>query len=280
LNEHRCGLETRQKELEEAIAGVPRTSEPGRSVSSRLLDLMFCFEPGETELSFAQLARKTGLPHPTARRLVLELTRAGALQQRPNGRFTVSLRLWQLGTLAPLTESLRTMAQPYMEDLYTALHQHVQLAVLEGTEAVIIERLSAPRALDLVSQVGGRLPLHCSGVGKVLLSHGGPDMIREILDGELRRYTPRTITDPGALRRELAECRITGVARVHGELTEGADSIATRIMNSEGRVVASLSVVVRTGSVQSRAVLPSVITSGLAISRTLGWHPGIRPWEG
>ena len=167
-----------------------------------------------------------------------------------------------------------------MEVLSTALHQHVQLAVLEGTEAVIIERLSAPRALDIVSQVGGRLPLHCSGAGKVLLSHGGPDLIRAVLDGELRRYTPRTVTDPGALRRELAECRLTGTALVHGELTEGADSIATRIMNGEGRVVASLSVVVRAGSVQSRAVLPSVITSGLAISRMLGWRPGTKVWEG
>ena len=259
---------------------MPRTSEPGRSVSSRLLGLMFSFEPGESELSLAQLARKTGLPHPTARRLVLELTRAGALQRRPDGRFAVGLRLWRLGTLAPLTESLRAMAQPYLEDLYTALHQHVQLAILEGTEAVIIERLSAPRALDLVSQVGGRLPLHCSGVGKVLLSHGGPDLIREVLDGQLRRYTPRTVTDPDALRRELAECRRTGTALVCGELTEGADSIATRIMNSEGRVVASLSAVVRAGSVQPRAILPSVITSGLAISRTLGWRPGIKVWEG
>jgi DNA-binding IclR family transcriptional regulator len=240
---------------------------------------MFSFGPGETELSLAELARKTGLPHPTARRLVLELTSAGALQRRPNGRFAVGLRLWQLGTLAPLTESLRTAAQPYMEDLYTALHQHVQLAVLERTEAVIIERLSAPGALDLVSGVGGRLPLHCSGVGKVLLSHGGPDLIGEVLDGELRRYTSRTVTNPGALRRELAECRRTGSALVRGELTEGADSVATRIMNGEGRVVAALSVVVRAGSVRVRAVLPSVVTSGLAISRTLGWRPGTRVWE-
>jgi len=241
---------------------------------------MFAFEPGRSELTLAQLARKTGLPHPTARRLVLELTRAGALQRRPDGRFAVGLRLWQLGTLAPLTESLRARALPYMEDLYTALRQHVQLAILEGAEAVIIERLSAPQALDLVSQVGGRLPLHCSGAGKVLLSHGGPDLIRQVLAGDLRRYTPTTITEPCALRRELAECRRTGTALVRGELTEGADSVATRIINGQGRVVASLSVVVRSGSVQPRAVLPSVITSGLAISRMLGWHPGIRIWEG
>jgi DNA-binding IclR family transcriptional regulator len=93
---------------------------------------------------------------------------------------------------------------------------------------VIIERLSAPAAVSLVSQVGGRLPLHCSGVGKVLLSHGGADLVREILDGELRRFTPATVTEPDALRRELAQCRRTGTALVRGELTEDADSVATR----------------------------------------------------
>ncbi|HET9082604.1 MAG TPA: IclR family transcriptional regulator [Trebonia sp.] len=248
-------------------------------MSSRLLGLLFSFGPGEAELSLAELTRKTGLPYPTARRLTRELVKAGALEQRPDGRFAIGLRLWQLGTLAPLTESLRAMALPSMEDLQTALRQHVQLAILEGTEAVIIERLSAPRALDLVSQVGGRLPLHCSGAGKVLLSHGGQALAREVLGGELRRFTARTITEPGPLRRELAECRRTGSAMVRGELSEGADSIATRIMNGEGRVVAALSVVVAAGSVQPQAVLPSVLTSGLAISRALGWRPGVRVRE-
>lgn len=245
-------------------------------MSSRLLDLLFCFAPGETELSLADLTRKTGLPHATVRRLALELTNCGALDRHVNGRFTIGVRLWQLGTLAPLTESLRTMARPFMEDLYSVLHQHVQLAVLEGSEAVIIERLSAPDAMGLASQVGGRLPLHCSGVGKVLLSHGGPELVSLVLDRGLHPFTRRTITDPTALRKELAECRRTGSALVREELSDGADSIATRIVDHEGRVVASLSVVVRSGSVRHQAVLPSVVTSGLGISRVLGWRPGIR----
>ena len=157
---------------------MPRSSQPGRSVSSRLLDVLFSFEPGATELTLAQLTRRTGLPHATARRLALELTEVGALEQRANGRFVVGLRLWRLGTLAPLTESLRTMAQPFMEDLYSALRQHVQLAVLDGSDAVVIERLSAPRAVGITSQVGGRLPLHCSGVGKVLLRPRQPEAAR------------------------------------------------------------------------------------------------------
>ncbi len=253
---------------------MPRTREPGRTVGSRLLDVLFAFGPDHPDLSLADLVRLTGIPHPTARRMALELVKAGALDRREDGRFTVGLRLWRLGTLAPLTESLRTLAQPFMEDLHSALQQHVQLAVLEGRQAVIIERLSAPSALGLMSQVGGRLPLHCSGVGKVLLSHGGPDLVESVLDGGLRKYTSRTIIDPGELRRQIAACRRTGTATVHGELTGEADSVATRIVDGRGRVVAALSVVLRKGSVKHQAALPSVLASGLGISRQLGWRPG------
>jgi DNA-binding IclR family transcriptional regulator len=261
---------------------MPPTSEPGRSVSSRLLEVLFAFRPGHPRLTLATLARRTGLPQATVRRLAFELVAAGALDRAPDGVLTVGTRLWQLGTLAPLTEPLRTVALPFMEDLHTALQQHVQLAVLEGRDAVIVERLSTPSALGLVSQVGGALPLHCSAVGKVLLAHGDGALFDALLERGLERFTPETVTDPVHLRRELADCRRTGTAIVREELTPGGDSVATRIMDAEGRVVAALSVVVRSGSVSLTAAVPSVVTSGLGISRRLGWTPnvGVRSFNG
>lgn len=258
---------------------MPRTGEPGRSVSSRLLEVLFAFRPGHTRLTLAELTRRTGLPRATVRRLAYELVAAGALDRAPGGVLSVGTRLWQLGTLAPLTEPLRAVALPFMEDLHTALQQHVQLAVLEGHEAVVVERLSAPSAVGLASQVGGALPLHCSAVGKVLLAHGDAALLDALVERGLRRYTPRTVTDPVQLRRELADCRRTGTAIVREELTPEGDSVATRIVDADGRVVAALSVVVRTGSVPLTAAVPSVVTSGLGISRRLGWTPdaGVHP---
>ncbi|WP_432990234.1 IclR family transcriptional regulator [Dactylosporangium sp. CA-233914] len=244
-------------------------------MSSRLLELLFAFRPERSLLSLADLVRETGLPHATARRLVLELEEAGAIDRCADGRFAIGVRLWQLGTLAPRTESLRILAKPFMDDLYTALRQHVQLAVLDDDHAVIIERMSAPHAVNLVSEVGGRLPLHCSGVGKVLLSHTDHAFIDRILAGPLPTFTAQTNVNPPSLRREIAACRRTGTAMVRGELTVGADSVATRIVDRDGRVVAALSVVVRTGSVRPQATVPSVVASGLGISRALGWRPGI-----
>ncbi|MFE2219813.1 IclR family transcriptional regulator [Streptomyces canus] len=254
---------------------MPRANEPGRTVSSRLWDLLFAFDPNNTELTLADLVRRTGMPHATARRLALELVEAGALERTSDNRFAIGLPLWRLGTLAPRAETLRSAAQPFVEDLYTALRQHVQLAVLQGDQAVIIERLSAVNAVGLTSQVGGLLPLHCSGVGKVLLSHGSPAFIDEVLAGRLQRFTPRTIVDPAELRRELASCRSTGTVVVKEELSEGAESVATRIVDGSGKVVAALSVVVAAGSIKLQAAVPSLVTSGLGLSRSLGWRPGI-----
>ena len=257
---------------------MPRSGQPGRSVSSRLFEVLFAFRPGRSRLTLADLTRQTGLPHATVRRLALELIESGALDRAPGGGFTVGIRLWQLGTLAPLSVPLRTVALPYMDDLHTALRQHVQLAVLEGAQALLVERLSAGNAVDVVSRIGGRLPLHSSGVGKVLLAHAGPELMEKVIAQGLTAYTERTVTDPVRLRTLLAECRETGVAVVREETTPGVDSVATRILNADGEVVAALSVVVGAGSVDLRTVRPAVIASGLAVSRSLGWHPsaGVR----
>nr|WP_211221772.1 helix-turn-helix domain-containing protein [Granulicoccus phenolivorans] len=121
---------------------MPRTSEPGRSVSARLLDVLFAFRPGHSELSMSDLVEAPGIPRATVRRYVAELLTAGALDRTTAGTYTIGLRLWRLGTLAPSTEPLRRIAAPFIEDLYSALRQHVQLAVLEGDSAVVIERFS------------------------------------------------------------------------------------------------------------------------------------------
>jgi DNA-binding IclR family transcriptional regulator len=266
--------------IERTLVGafVPRTSEPGRRVSSRLLDVLFAFRPGRPRLTLADLTRHTGMPHATVRRLALDLVHAGALDRAADGTFTVGIRLWELGTLAPLTAPLRTVALPFMDDLHAALRQHVQLAVLDGTEAVLVERLSTAEAVGVISHMGGRLPLHSSGVGKVLLAHGGAELVDRVIEQGLSRYTRRTITDPTRLRRVLEECRDTGAAVVREETTPGVDSVATRVLNANGEVVAALSVLVRTGSVDLRTVTPAVVASGLAISRGLGWRPtaGVR----
>jgi DNA-binding IclR family transcriptional regulator len=93
------------------------------------------------------------------------------MERLSGGAYAIGLRLWDLGTLNPRGLLLRVRAMPIMEDLHAAKRQHVQLAVLDGTEVPVVERIFAARAVPVASNVGGRLPLHASAVGQMLLAH-------------------------------------------------------------------------------------------------------------
>jgi DNA-binding IclR family transcriptional regulator len=157
---------------------------------------------------------------------------------------------------------------PVMEDLHAATQQHVQLAVLDGTDALVVERISTPRAVPVVSGVGGRLPLHASAVGQMLLAHAGEELFGEVVRHGLTGFTPKTITDPAALRGALAECRRTGVAVVREEMSPDAYSVAAPITDSKGRVIAALSVV--GADARTHLLMPAVVLAGRGISRARG----------
>ena len=244
-------------------------AQPRPSVTARALSILEAFSAANPRLSLAQITSRCGLPHTTAFRLTNELVEWGALVRQDDGAYCIGLRLWEIGTLAPQSVPLRELAMPTMEDLYVAINQHIQLAVRQGTEAVVIERISAPKAIGLMSGVGGRLPLHASAAGQVLLAHADQELIEGVINGPLRSYTPTTITDSTQLRAALAHCRRAGVAIVRGDLTRDAQSVATRITDSRGDVIAALSVVVEAGSASVPSIIPAVVTAGLNVSRRI-----------
>lgn len=248
--------------------GTTNSSDPGRTVTSRALAILGSFTPERPELTLAQICRLTGLRHATAHRLVGELTAWGALERIASGAYVIGLRLWELGALNPRGLPLRVRAMPIMEDLHAATQQHVQLAVLDGADALIVERISTTRAVPVVSQVGGRLPLHASAVGRMLLAHAGEELFTEVVRDGLVGFTRETITDPAELRLALAESRRTGVAVVREEVSPGAYSVAAPITDSKGHVVAALSVV--GADAQTHLLVPAVVMAGLGISRGLG----------
>jgi DNA-binding IclR family transcriptional regulator len=248
---------------------VVRNGADSRTTVGRALSVLAAFSTGRPRLTLAEITRRTGLPHATCHRIAGELVAWGALERDDGGGFTIGLRLWELGTLAPRALSLRAAAAPFMEDLYEATRQHVQLAILDGTEAVIVERRSASDAVGIVSGVGGRLPLHCTGVGQVLLAYAGPDLFTQVVDVGLERFTERTIVSGRELRAALAQCRLVGYATVRGERSVGVDSVATRVSGRNGAVVGALSVVSQTPTdVHSLAL--AVVAAGRGISRSLG----------
>ena len=149
----------------------------GRSVISKVVALLDTFTPASPELSLNELAALTGLPVSTTYRLASELVAWGGLERVEGGGYRIGLRLWEIGSLAPRGETLREVALPYMNDLYEATHENVHLAVLDGTEALYVEKLSGRRAMPVRTRRGGRLPLHATAVGKVLLAYAAGEPV-------------------------------------------------------------------------------------------------------
>ncbi|MEV6944835.1 IclR family transcriptional regulator, partial [Streptomyces sp. NPDC051172] len=218
-----------------------------RSAPDRLLAVLAAFDHEHPALSLTDISRRAGLTLTTAHRLVGALTDWGALERDASGVYHVGLRLWEVAALAPRGLALRQIALPYLEDLYEATHENVQLAVRDGGEVVYIEWISGRSAVGVHIRVGARWPLHATGVGLALLAHCGSQAQEEYCAGPLASFTPYTITEPERLRRVLAEVRRTGVAVSSRQVTDNALSVAAPIRGPGGAVVAAVSVVVGGG---------------------------------
>lgn len=219
------------------------TATAGVTVTSRVLALLAAFDADHRALTLTELAARAGLPLPTAHRLVGELVDWGALRRRASGEYVVGRRLWDIGLLAPVQAGLRQVASPFLHDLYGATLATVHLAVRDGDTALYVDRLSGHSSVPVVSQVGSRLPLHATGVGKVLLAHAPADVQATVL-ASLTRVTPFTVTQPGRLRAQLRRVHRDGFAETHEEMSLGACSVAVPVHARDGNVVAALGIVV------------------------------------
>lgn len=241
-------------------------------MTSKVLALLGAFDATHRELTLTELARRAGLTVSTAYRRACELTDWGALERTDDGRYRVGLRLWEVGSLAPRGLGLREVALPFLEDLFVVSRENVQLAVRDGIEVVFVERIAGRSAIPVLTRVGGRFPLHATGVGLILLASAPPPVLDAVLAAGLPGFTPATVTDPATLRRVLADVRRDGFVVSSGAVTQDAVSVAAPITDPGGAVVAAVSVVVALDDARPQALVPLVRSAGRGISRAWQEH--------
>lgn len=212
----------------------------------------------------------------TVLRIATEMREMGALELDDKGTYRLGSWLWELGTQAAGRSTLREIALPFMEDLYEATHENVQLAVRDGHDALFVDRIRGPKSVSIITRPGARLPLHATGVGKAILAHESPAFIEEVICCGLARITPFTITDPDVLRRDLAQVRTRGYSVTKDEMTIGALSVGAAIFGPDDRVVGAVSTVVATKGASPAALAPAVraVAAGLTRRVALLWDRG------
>ncbi len=204
-----------------------RTGDSGRSVAARILAVFEAFEVDGPGLSLSQIAELSNLPMSTTHRIVAELHEWGALNRDTQGRYQVGLRLWELAQQAG--RRLRDTARPFLQDVYSLTGESAHLAVREGNEALYVDRIYGSKRVPRASRIGGRLPLHATAVGRVLLAYEEPWFREAYLAGSLRALTPLTTVDRLQLTDELAEVAERGFSVTGEEARMGACSIAVPV---------------------------------------------------
>jgi DNA-binding IclR family transcriptional regulator len=245
------------------------TSAAGTSVAQRLLAVIAAFDDRHRSLALTELAQRAGVPVPTAHRLVGELVGGGALERRDDGRYVIGRLLWEAGLLAGVQGRLNQVAEPFLSDVYAATLATVHLAVRDGDQVLYLHRLAGRATVPIVSTVGSRLPMHCTGVGKVLLAHAPRDIQAQVF-ANLVRVTPYTITRPAVLTAQLERIRREGVASTVEEMSLGACSLAVPIWkSSDNAVAAAIGVVVPTLKRDRQRLLGALAVAAGGIGRLL-----------
>lgn len=220
-------------------AAVPRSE--GVQVVTRVAELLRLLGSEPNGLTVAELATRTGLPRSTAHRLLQALSDEGFVRAAPEGRLRIGPSL--VGIALASRRDLRHEVAPFLERLSHEVQETVDLAVLDAGEVLFIEQFPSPHALRVVSEVGTRLPAHCTASGKVLLAALPKSEAEALLPEPLERFTEHTITDRGQLLAEIERVRTTGVAYDREEQTLGVSAVGTLVQDAVG-LSASITVVI------------------------------------
>ncbi len=216
----------------------------------RGLAILSAFTSGTPTLGVTDLATVVGLTTSTAHRYVATLAALGYLEQDGVTRkYRLGPRVIDLGLAAINSMELREIAGPYLQQLSDDTGFTVNMAILDGTEIVYVDRCRSTRAgqreIDLNLHVGARLPAYCTSMGKVLLADlAAADQERLLREMELVRRGPNTLTSRQALKAELARIKKAGIAVNDEELSYGLRSIAVAVRGKGGDAVAAVNLAV------------------------------------
>jgi DNA-binding IclR family transcriptional regulator len=243
---------------------------------ARALDILELFLD-TPEASAPEITERLGLPRTTVHELVTTLAARSYLvpvSGQPT-RYRLGMRVFLLGSSYAEQLDLARDAQEVAGAIAAACDETVHVAVLEGTDVVYIAKVDSTHPVRMVSAVGRRLPAHCTGVGKMLLSGLNVEALdaRYPRDRELPAMTPRSITSPAKLRTHLAEVRKAGVAYDNCESNDAVQCVAAPVYDRPGTMVAAMSISVPTirWDRQRRTEWTKLVRDGAAtLSRRLG----------
>src|SRR5437660_8136991 len=188
--------------MEQAV----RAAKARLSSVANAIRLLTSFSGEEDELGITTLAGRLRLAKSTVHRLAATLTGAGFLEQNSEtGKYRLGVALFELGALVRRRMDVANEARPKLRELLEKTGETVQLGIVDHFSVLYVYEMESRRAIRMAAAVGGRAPLHCTAVGKVLLAFQPADYVKRVLSNGLKACTPKSVTRREALLEMLAE---------------------------------------------------------------------------
>jgi IclR family pca regulon transcriptional regulator len=247
----------------------------------RGLAILACFSAERPLLGIAELADMLGMSRSTTHRYVITLVALGYLRQGAQRKYHLALQVTELGMSAMNSTSLREHARPYIEELSRRSAFTVAVAVLDGSEIVLVDRVRGRRRgeelIELGIGAGSRVPAHCTAMGKLLIAHLPVRERRELLaELKLGRRQPGAIASKSALRDELESIPADGLASSCEELAPGVIAIAAPVRDGSRAIVAAAGMAAHNSTISTQGLLdqlgPHLVSTADRISARLGYR--------
>ena len=241
----------------------------------KTLDILNLFARYD-KLSLQELMNLSGMPRTSLLRMLASLEEMGFLQKDGHGKYALGLIFLEFGQRVAERLDIRGIALPVMRQLQQDADEAVNLIIVDGNDAVYIEKIETSHPVKAYTAIGRRAPLYGGACPKILLAFM-PEAEREryIQETKLVQYAQGTIVDKEELRQEIQMIRSRGYSVSHSELRDFTSAVAVPIFNQEGHCVAGLSLVgltVRFTADRIDRFVPLLKAAAGEISGQMGWR--------
>jgi len=245
--------------------------------TARTIDIIKLLAESNAPLTLTEISNTLGIPKTSTFDIVATLMDRNVLEyeNRLFKTIQLGLSLFEITLHALGKTDLHQVARPYLDKILEKTGETVYLAVENKGDVVYLEKAEGSAAVRYSANLGARLPLYCTGLGKAILAAYPDEKVREIITvSGMRSFTPKTITNLMDLQEDLAAIRLRGYAIDNQEVSEGIFCVAAPIFGVEGKPVAAISIasgssMLQEGKLDKLGTL--VARKALVISRKMGF---------
>ena len=243
-------------------------------VLTKVLAIFELLDRAPDGLQLRNIAEQAKVNKSTAYRFLAHLEKAGYLVRDNARAYLLGPRLVRLGSGSTYKSTICKVSRPILDTLWQQTDETVNLGVLDGREILYLDVIESPHNFRLVSQIGMRRPLHCTGLGKAILAWQTASFRDELLATKLEKLTRHSIVRATDMIAELGRIQRRGYALDDEEVELGARCVAAPVFDSSGYVAAGISVsgpVTRMSRTRTIEIANSVKNAAREISARLGY---------